>query len=107
MLGLAVPPVVAVLDTYTLSCWLDITLQPHASAHPSSATGWPSMMIVLSPSTIANTPLCMCGHVALSPTRATPMPSMSVRFDAVITRPPLDVGSPITIQFRAMNRFHC
>lgn len=33
---------------------------------------------------IGNTPLCNVGQVALSPTRATPTPSMSVSFDAVI-----------------------
>ena len=59
------------------------------------------MMMVASPSTMGKTPLCV-GQVALSVTRVTDLPSISVNGEPVMTLPPVEVGSPTTIQFLDM-----
>src|SRR5690606_8753877 len=64
-------------------------------------TASPSMMVVGSPSTIGNVPLCV-GQVALSFTHATGWPSMSVKGDPLTTRPPLEVASPSTTHILVM-----
>src|SRR5699024_3835252 len=79
----------------------DSTLQPQDSELPCTATGWPSTIMVLSPSTIGKAPLCR-GQEAWSLTRATGTPSISVNDEPVMTLPPLLVGSPRTIQFLSM-----
>src|SRR5690606_26481483 len=90
-------------STNTRTCFADSTLQPQASELPCRATGWPSMRMVASPSTMGNAPLWL-GHVAWSVTRATGMPSMPAKDEPVSTVPPLLVGSPTTIQFFAIMR---
>src|SRR5690606_28225140 len=84
-------------------CWTASTLQPQASELPCRATGWPSMIVVASPSTTGKTPLCF-GQTAWSVTRATGLPSTLVNADPVMTRPPLSVVSPTTIHILAVKR---
>src|SRR5690606_14379644 len=89
----------------TRTCCTASTLQPHASELPCSATASPSMMVVGSPSTMGNVPLCV-GQLALSLTRATGLPSMSVKGEPLITCPPLLVASPTTAHILVMHPLH-
>gem|GEM_PF-7070365 len=57
------------------------------------------MTMLPSPVMMGKIPLCN-GQVALSPKRATAIPSMSVNGDPVMTRPLLLVRSPTTIHLR-------
>src|SRR5690606_5000214 len=85
----------------TRCCWIASTPQPQANLLPRNATGCPSIIVVGSPSTIGNVPLC-CGHVALSLTRATGLPSISVNGEPETTLPPLLVLSPCTTHILLM-----
>src|SRR5690606_23714448 len=85
----------------TRSCSTASTEQPHDSRLPCRATGWPSTRVVASPSTITWVPLCF-GQLAVSLTRATGLPSISVKGEPVTTVPPLLVGSPTTIHIRVI-----
>src|SRR5690606_18219717 len=86
------------------TCCTASTLQPQASELPCSATASPSMMVAGSPSTIGNVPWCF-GQLALSLTRATGFPSISVNGEPVTTCPPLLVASPTTAHILVMHPF--
>lgn len=88
------------MSAWTRDCLPDIREQPHESRSPWRAAGWPSNVSVMSPLTTDATRWCL-GQVALSPTRATGMPSMSVAGEPVMTLPPPVVASPTTINVLA------
>src|SRR5690606_25148383 len=100
---LAAAPAAEPGSTKARVCWTASTLQPQARELPCRATGWPSMIVVASPSTTGKTPLCF-GQTAWSVTRATGLPSTLVNADPVMTRPPLSVVSPTTIHILAVKR---
>ncbi len=77
-----------------------ISTAPHEILCPSNATGMPSIVQLVSPSTMTQLLCPRFGQVHLSPSLATGLPPTSMWLEALTTVPPWLVESPSRITFR-------
>ena len=81
----------------------EINTPPQESLCPSSATGTPSIVQFVSPSTITQLLWPRLGQVHLSPNRATGRPPTVIWLVALTTLPPWLVESPNRIILRTLS----